>query len=110
MRSWVIYFFFISLVGCSAKMVINPNQSNSPYAPINETYRLGLIKYLNQGAQPVRDARRDDAYRQMFQACNGKYNIIREGPRSEGGVIIPVGNASMYSNTQYIYIEFMCIK
>jgi hypothetical protein len=79
-------------------MVSSPGGvSGSQYAPQNEKARLGTIKYLNQGAGAVIDARREDAYKQMFTACNGKYNIVSEGPRTEGGDL-----------DEYWYIRFEC--
>lgn len=100
----------IFLTGCAAQMVVNPGaQSNSPYAPVNEASLPGIIRYLNEGARPVKESRRNDAYRQMHEACGGKYRILREGPRSEGGVIVPTGNSALYAESQYIYIEFECV-
>ena len=71
---------------------------NSPYAPVNEASLPGIIRYLNEGARPVKEARRNDAYRHMHEACGGKYKILREGPRSEGGVIVPAGNVALTLN------------
>lgn len=100
----------LSLTGCAAHMVVNPGaQSNSPYAPVNEDTRPGIIKYLNADARPVREARRNDAYHQMYEACSGKYRILREGMRLEGGVIMPAGDGAIYADSQDIYIEFQCV-
>lgn len=106
-----LFLGLIALSGCSAGMVVKPGtNSNSPFAPVNEGERPGIVRYLNEGAQFVKEARRNDAYRQMYDACSGKYKILREGPRSEGGVIIPSGNSAIYADSQYIYIEFECVK
>ncbi len=92
-------------------MVVRPGKvSQSMYAPVNESSRRGIIKYLNQGAASVIAKRREDAYRQMHQACGGKYRIIAEGPQLEGGAVVPVGNMMMYAPQQYIYIEFERIE
>jgi hypothetical protein len=101
----------IFLIGCAAQMVVNPgSQADSPYSPINEASRPGIIRYLSEGAQPVKEARRNDAYRKMYEACGGKYRILREGSRSEGGVVVPTGSGALYADSQYIYIEFECVK
>jgi len=106
----LLLFLFLVLLGCSASNVIKPGNTNSKYAPQNERNRTGVVKYLNQGASFVRESRREDAYKQMHNNCNGKYNIVNEGVRSEGGTIIPIGNTAMYAASQYMYIEYICIK
>jgi hypothetical protein len=98
------------MTACTADMVLAPGApSHSQYAPINEAKRPGIIKYLNQGAQAVRDARREDAYKQMHSACDGTYRIIREGTRSDGGAVVPFGDMTVYAENQYVYIEFECV-
>lgn len=105
----ILVFLFI---GCSAKMEHLPGAKlNSKYAPINAEEQYGLISYLNAGAASVREARREDAYKQMFEACNGKYNIISESNKSDGAVFIPNGSGGGFiSNTNNIYIKFNCVK
>ena len=80
------------ILGCTSSMVIKPgSQVQSQYAPVNESTRRGIVKYLNQGASFVIEQRRKHAYRRMYTECGGKYRIVAEGPRLEGGVIVPVG-------------------
>lgn len=99
-----------TLFGCSAHNVVLPgSSSNSKYAPLNEKNRNGIIRYLNQGASFARKTRREDAYKQMHKNCNGKYVILNEGVKSEGGVIVPIGSNAIYSSNQYVYIEYKCI-
>lgn len=101
----------VFVTACTADMVVAPGgPSHSAYAPINEAKRPGIIKYLNEGAQAVRDARREDAYKQMHSACGGTYRILREGTRSDGGAVVPLGNIAVYGETQYVYIEFECVE
>lgn len=85
------------LTGCAATMVNDPGAANSKYGPTNASSRPGLIKFLNQGAPPVREARREDAYKQMFDVCRGKYKIISEGPRTENETA-----------DEYYYFSFAC--
>lgn len=67
-----------AMSGCSASNVNMHGPSTSLYAPINETLSTGEISYCNAGAKSVRDARREDAYKKMYEACGGKYAIVHE--------------------------------
>ena len=98
------------VVSCSATMLVAPGrQSGSQYAPVNEAVRPGMIKYLNQGADEVIRRRREDAYRQMYDACRGSYKIVSEGSRTEGGVAMSIGGIMVYDDLQYWYISFRCV-
>jgi hypothetical protein len=93
-------------------MVSKPGggRSSSKYAPVNEQSRGGVVKYLNNGADAVIESRREDAYRQMYSECSGKYKIDAEGPREEGGVVTPISGGSYYSSSfQCWYIQFSCV-
>jgi hypothetical protein len=90
-------------------MVSPPGTSSSTYAPLNEQSRSGIIKYLNQGAPSVIRDRREDAYKQMYQACGGFYTIDAEGPKVEGGVVTSMPTGLVYAQTQYWYIQFSCV-
>lgn len=109
--------FFILLLGttslsaCRASMVNRPGADTpSRYDPVNENARGGVIKYLNAGASFVREKRRQDAYKQMYKTCNGKYRIDAEGPRTEGGVVIPAGDALIAATSEAWYIQFSCVR
>ena len=107
----VILFVVIAAQACSATMVNAPGASSasSPYAPVNEASRGGMIKYLNQGASYVVEQRREDAYKQMYTACRGTYRIDAEGPNAEGGAAIPIqGGGAVWTQSQYWYIQFSC--
>ena len=73
----------LMIAGCSASMVSGPGSggTGSPYAPVNEMRRPGLIKYLNQGAGSVVAERREDAYRQMHAACKDHTVSTQKGHR-----------------------------
>ncbi len=101
----------LCLAGCSASMVNPPGGGNSRYAPVNELDRPGLVRYLNQGATSVRERRRENAYKQMAEACRGEYRIDAEGPRTEGGMVMQVDPETAISTpTQYWYIQFSCVR
>jgi len=109
------FLLLMVIAGCTAKMVVPPGSSiSSRYAPQNEPERCGIMKYLNQGASSVIQARREDAYKQMWSLCNGSYKIVWEGPYQEGTAagIIPVGGMLMAFSQpqQYWYIKFKCIQ
>lgn len=105
----IIVIVFSVLTGCmSAQMVSAPN-SGSAYAPVNESSRVGIVKYLNDGADFVRKQRREDAYKQMHEACRGPYRIDAEGSNAEGGVVMNSGSASFWAQSNYWYIQFSCI-
>jgi hypothetical protein len=93
-------------------MVNDPGATSapSPYAPVNEQTRGGLVSYLANGAGFVVRARREDAYRKMYRACGGRYRIDAEGPRAAGGTIIAAGpNAAVMVPSTYWYIQFSCV-
>jgi hypothetical protein len=103
-------------VGCgSATMVNSPGRSGSPYAPVNESQRPGVVKYLNQGADVVIRSRREDAYKQMHSSCGGTYRIDAEGPQVDGqtAMMIPgapgAGSSVVVQNQEYWYIQFSCV-
>jgi len=109
-KYYVLIAVFFVLVGCSASNVIRPEgKSNSKYAPKNEAGRNGIVKYLNKGPEYVKKARREDAYKIMYQNCNGKYNIVNENIRYEDGTNNLIVNSTIYSGLQYIYIEYKCL-
>jgi hypothetical protein len=98
-------------LGCRASMVNRPGaQTSSPFDPVNEASRGGVIKYSNEGAAFVREKRRQNAYKQMHDACGGKYKIDAEGPRVDGGVVIPIGAIAIAASSESWYIQFSCVN
>lgn len=73
-----------ALSGCltTANLIKAPNKANtnSKYAPESEKKAngIGVVSYLNEGIQSIRNARREDAYKKAFEACGGKYEIWDE--------------------------------
>ena len=76
---------------CGATMVNAPGKGGV-YAPVNDADRVGVIKFRDDDL--LREKRRQDAYKQMYQACGGKYAIVDEGESIDGKEI------SHYSNTK----------
>lgn len=72
------YLLLLPLVGCvtpdyGADMVAPATASQ--YGPVNQT---GIVRYSRSGSSDVVSARREDAYKQMWSQCNGKYRIVSE--------------------------------
>lgn len=78
MRSLFGALIPLVLGACAAHMVSNPSAINS-YGPVNAAERGGEIKYKATGALAL--ARRQDAYKQMYQACSGSYRIDGESEK-----------------------------
>jgi hypothetical protein len=100
------------VAGCSATMVNPPGgATGSPYAPVNEGQRPGVVSFLNQGLPDLVQARREDAYKQMFTACGGAYRIDREGAVASGGSAIPLGGGvTTWRENHYWSIQFSCMQ
>jgi hypothetical protein len=67
----------IVLTACTASQVSTKIPETSRYAPMNDEAD-GEVSYLNAGAKAVRNARREDAYKKMYEHCGGPYEIVRE--------------------------------
>jgi len=105
MRTFIVIVLSASYMACTAEMVSQPGRIDSIYAPINQENRTGVVKYMNVGAQEVREARKEDAYMKMHDACGGSYEIVKEW---EGGLGGP--NPTRWNTTPYWYIEFRCVE
>lgn len=110
LRPFTALAIALTIGGCVGANMVSSPRSDSAYGPINEGERVGVIKYLNAGADSVIKARREDAYKQMFDACSGRYEIVAEGGASEGGTVIATGNSTTYVTSQYWYIQFKCVQ
>lgn len=109
MKILMMTLIALYITSCAtADIVQSVGGSGSAYAPTNDSQRPGIVKYLNDGADFIVKARREDAYKKMYESCNGKYKIVNEGPQAEGGAMTPVGNSYMYSQFNYWYISFQC--
>ena len=68
----------------------------------------GVVRFLNTGLDAWKRARREDAIKQMQHFCVGPYHITAEGPRSQFGSSMPIGNSVSFEVDQYTYIAFEC--
>lgn len=89
-------------------MVQGPGGS-SAYGPVNQQELVGVVKYVSDGAEFVLRARREDAYKQMYSACRGRYFIDSESQHAGGAMTTAIGNSVFVGNVNYTYIRFSCV-
>jgi hypothetical protein len=94
---------------CRAHMETPPG-SVERYGPVDEASRPGVVRYLNAGARPVREHRRRNAYKQMYETCGGYYRIDSEGPESPGYTTIRVTPFGASASTEgWWAFQFTCV-
>jgi hypothetical protein len=97
------------LVSCSATMM-NHGGNRSAYAPAGYQEK-GVVRYLNNGASFIVNQRREDAFKQMYTACNGAYRITREGSEKDGATINNNGFGGLNVNSyQYVVMTYECTQ
>lgn len=101
-----------AIAGCAtttAEMVSRPQ--TGAYAPTAGP-DFGLIRFLADGSAADQDARQQDAYRQMHDACGGHYRVLGKGSRSQLNLSAagPWGHRGMASSENYVYIKFVCTR
>ncbi|WP_199611550.1 hypothetical protein [Flocculibacter collagenilyticus] len=120
MKKALISITYVALLaGCtSADVLRHPGEvaKTSKYAPQNERKtenNIGVMRYLNEGASFVREARREDAYKKMFTMCEGKYDIIAETDSETTPITYTsetnTGFVSQTVSSSYRYIHFKCV-
>lgn len=70
----------------------------------------GVIRYLRNGLDVMKKARRADAEKQMRRFCSGDYKITDEGPRSKFGSKMPIGSKVSVELDEYQYVAFECAR
>ena len=76
LRVLLLSFALVLTFGCTASSINTQTPEAGPYSPSNDKAD-GEVSYLNAGAKAVRDARRQDAYKKMYEHC-GEYEITKE--------------------------------
>ena len=106
-------FFYAATVafvsGCVAKIEKMPGSlEHSKYAPTNASEQYGVVSYYEAHGQTARE----DAYKTMYEICNGDYKIIGEEiGGSNTTTITPIaGGGAIASNSAKVYIRFTCNK
>ena len=101
-----------NLCSCIGATMVVPAHGSSKYGPQNTRGRVGIVKYLNQGAGFVINSRRNDAYEMMYDDCGGKYDIIGEGPKYEDyAYVTKIGDTWLAGagTSEYWYIRYRCV-
>ena len=99
MHRILLSFVVMATVACGATMVSKPAGANNQYAPVNDAQRGGVIKYRSDDASWMQDKRRQDAYKQMYEACSGAYRIDQEEDVVDGTVSSTTTNAKSKTAT-----------
>lgn len=114
MKKITILLISLSALGCtSANMIKAPNSSNIPqeYAPVNSPKdNFGVVNYLDEGASSVREARRKDAFKKMYNSCNGKYRILEETNGETSPMYTMQGNFIYSLTSTYVTFVFECVE
>jgi hypothetical protein len=102
----------MAVAGCAtttAEMVSKPETGT--YAP-TAGRDFGLVRYEADGSAADLDARQQDAYRQMHDACGGHYRVLGKGTRNQLNLSAagPWGRRGMASSENYVYIKFVCTR
>src|SRR3990167_8136073 len=93
------------MAGCGADMLISPGGKYGP----TDGDKTGRIKYLAEGASPVIEARRNDAQKKMYDACNGHYKIIDDTSKDKSmgsSEYNAYRGSSFIGSMEYVYIRF----
>lgn len=81
--SRLLFPLMLLFAGCTAQMVTT--RGDSPYGPINEAPG-GHIRYPAEGGDSASRTLREDAYRQMYAQCDGRYRILLEWDEVDGAI------------------------
>lgn len=102
MKTNLIIILSVFLLTSCAATQIKSAASRSRYAPANYQ-TIGSIQYDLNGADFAVEMRREDAFKTMFDECQGSYEIVREGRKSE---FMAVSNKQLGMQ----YIEYRCVQ
>jgi hypothetical protein len=91
---------------CSASIVT----SSDKLGGVQDGPRWGIVKYLNQGADAVIDARAADARKQMQKFCAPiQYRVTATSERDSSFFLLLEGTGGGGSSS-YLYIRFECVE
>jgi hypothetical protein len=107
MKILINLFIYLLLSSCATSSHVT-RPTIPQYAP--KDYKAkGVVKYLNNGADFVIEKRREDAFKQMYDACGGNYKITSESDREESKTISQgLGNTWNVGGYNYWYISYEC--
>lgn len=110
MKKLLLVVLVLILNGCvagtGARMVRFNGASNSAYAPVNEnTSRGGTTKYAAKDGS----VGRENTYKLMSNACNGKYKITNETTKNETLYYYNSFTRRQENvSVDFVYIDFAC--
>ena len=78
-------------------------------APTVTEEDYGYVSYVESGNADIIDARKKDAYYQMYAECNGKYEIVDENSEESTTVSFSNPNGNDFNdNIKKVTIKFIC--
>jgi hypothetical protein len=83
----------MALSGCITSAQMYETRGRSQYAPENERPG-GRVQYRLNGPGALVQARREDAYKQMYEHCDGRYRIVSESDINAGSVSSTFGSSN----------------
>ncbi|MCW8894740.1 MAG: hypothetical protein OQK48_06665 [Sulfurimonas sp.] len=77
--------------------------------PVVTEEDYGYVSYIESGDAAIIDARKKDAYYQMYAECNGKYEIVDENSQESTTVSFSNPNGNDFNdNIKKVTIKFIC--
>jgi hypothetical protein len=108
MSGLVTLVFLGCFAGCGSEMIRTNSGQPSQYGPQNPSPVGGTVRYVATGIGV--SLRRENAYKQMFDQCFGKYNITTEGEKA--GEVVTTQNpnfGTLTTQEKYWEITFQCV-
>lgn len=108
MKIW-IPIIALSISGCVSS--VKPLNDFGEYAPVNASSEKWLtVSYLAEGAYFVQESRRKEAYKKMYEHCNGKYELRDSSSSGGNSVFIGKGtNMTTYYDSREVTFVFRCV-
>lgn len=101
--SYLIVLFLITACATPSVDVIKPTRPE--HAP--KDYKpKGVVKYYHEGYESIVASRKEDAFKRMSDNCKGKYKVLEEGSKEEGGIV----TYGVFIPSQAWYISYECLE
>jgi hypothetical protein len=109
MKKLLIISTVFLISACSSIQQIN---DYGEYAPVNaKSNPVYQVSYLAAGLSLIQENRRKGAYKEMYEKCNGKYEMLNESEKSTGATAYNFANGITSINTSNkVYFTFKCVK
>jgi hypothetical protein len=105
---WIPALLVLGLAssGCSASIVV----SSDTLGGVQEGPRWGIVKYLNQGADSVIEARASNAREKMAQYCSPLNYKVTATSEKDSSMFLLLEGSGGGGTTSYLYIRFECVN